>query len=160
MSINLELIDELRKRANVSYEEAKEALEKSNGDLVEALVYLEKQNKINKDDTNCEHKHGFKKKFKELIKKANETRFIVTKGEKVVLSIPVTLAIIITAIATYLVIFALVIALFTGHKFKFESKDSDTMKVNETLDKISVTVDNIKKSWTDDSAKDTSATNE
>ena len=42
MSVNLELIDELRKRANVSYEDARDALEKCNGDMVEALIYLEK----------------------------------------------------------------------------------------------------------------------
>ena len=46
MKITLEQIDFLRERANVSYKEAKEALEQSEGDMVEALVMLEKQNKI------------------------------------------------------------------------------------------------------------------
>ena len=46
MSINLEQIDELRKRAKVSYEDAKNALEESAGNFVEALAYIEKQNKI------------------------------------------------------------------------------------------------------------------
>lgn len=45
MSISIEQIDLLRKRANVGYKEAKEALEKCNGDIVEALSYLEEQNK-------------------------------------------------------------------------------------------------------------------
>ena len=52
MAVKLELIDELRKRANVSYEDAKDALEKCNGDIVEALIYLEKQNKTKTED-NC-----------------------------------------------------------------------------------------------------------
>lgn len=38
MSFNLNQIDELKKRANVSYEDAKDALEKCNGDLIEALM--------------------------------------------------------------------------------------------------------------------------
>jgi len=46
MSVNLEQIEALRERANVSYGEAKEALEVCDGDLVEALIYLEKNNKI------------------------------------------------------------------------------------------------------------------
>ena len=46
MSINLEQIDELRKRANVSYEDAKNALEQNEGDIIKSLIYLEKQNKI------------------------------------------------------------------------------------------------------------------
>ena len=43
METTLEKIDEVRKRANVSYGEAKEALESCNGDVVEALIYLEKE---------------------------------------------------------------------------------------------------------------------
>ncbi|WP_369702635.1 UBA domain-containing protein [Clostridium moutaii] len=46
MTISIEQIDSLRKRANVNYKKAKEELEKCNGDLVEALLYLEEQNKI------------------------------------------------------------------------------------------------------------------
>ena len=42
----LEKVEKLRERANVSYEEAKEALEKSNGDLLDAIVYLERQGKV------------------------------------------------------------------------------------------------------------------
>ncbi len=38
MNVSLEQIDLLRKRANVSYEEAKEVLEKFDGDIIEALV--------------------------------------------------------------------------------------------------------------------------
>jgi len=43
--ITLEQVDKLRKRANVSYAEAKEALEKCNGDLLDAMVFLEQQGK-------------------------------------------------------------------------------------------------------------------
>ena len=49
MNVSLEQIDLLRKRANVSYEEAKEVLEKFDGDIIEALVYLEKNKKVNED---------------------------------------------------------------------------------------------------------------
>ncbi|EQB88870.1 hypothetical protein M918_22970 [Clostridium sp. BL8] len=45
MTVRLENIDEVRRRANVSYEDAKAALEMCNDDLVEALVYLERQKK-------------------------------------------------------------------------------------------------------------------
>lgn len=42
----LEQVEKLRALANVSYEEAKTALEATNGDLLEAIIYLEKQGKI------------------------------------------------------------------------------------------------------------------
>lgn len=44
--VSLEQVEELRKRANISYEEAKKALEEANGDILEAIIILERQNKI------------------------------------------------------------------------------------------------------------------
>lgn len=46
MSITLEEIERLREKADVSYEEARAALERSGGDLLEALIDLERQGKI------------------------------------------------------------------------------------------------------------------
>ena len=42
----LEKVDRLRQRANVTYEEAKQALEQTGGDLLEAVILLEKQGKV------------------------------------------------------------------------------------------------------------------
>jgi len=41
----LEKVEKLREKANVSYTEAKEALEIAGGDVLDALIYLEKQGK-------------------------------------------------------------------------------------------------------------------
>ncbi|MDR2487794.1 MAG: hypothetical protein LBD12_07495, partial [Clostridiales Family XIII bacterium] len=45
MDVTLEQIDALKKRANVSYEEARAALEGTEGDLLEALIILEREGK-------------------------------------------------------------------------------------------------------------------
>lgn len=45
--VTLEQVEKLRQYASISYEEAKAALEETNGDILEAIVNLEKQNKIN-----------------------------------------------------------------------------------------------------------------
>ena len=42
---SLEAVDRLRERASVSFDEAKEALDASNDDLLDALIYLEQQGK-------------------------------------------------------------------------------------------------------------------
>lgn len=42
----LEQVEKLRAMANISYEEAKAALDKANGNLLDAVIYLEKQGKI------------------------------------------------------------------------------------------------------------------
>ena len=45
MAITLEQVDRLRERADVSFEEAKAALEQNGGDLLDALIWLERQGK-------------------------------------------------------------------------------------------------------------------
>ena len=47
---NLEKVEKLRERANVSYEEAKEALENNDWDLLDAMVALEKEGKTVKPE--------------------------------------------------------------------------------------------------------------
>jgi len=142
MTINLEQIDELRKRANVSYEDAKNALEQSVGNLIEALVYLEKQNKIKPEEyTSSECK--FFKKIKKLIKKGNETKLVIRKNDIVVLNICVTLGIIVTIVAPPLVIASLIFALVTNHKIKIKKKNDEDSEVNKFFDKMSVVVNKV-----------------
>ena len=44
--ITLEMVEKLCEKANVSYDEARTALEKSGGDLLEAIIDLERQGKV------------------------------------------------------------------------------------------------------------------
>ena len=48
MKITIEQVEKLQERANVTYEEAKEALENCDGDILEALIKLEKEGKTAK----------------------------------------------------------------------------------------------------------------
>lgn len=43
----IEMVEKLRERANVSYDEAKSALDSCGGDLLDAMIYLERQGKVN-----------------------------------------------------------------------------------------------------------------
>ena len=125
--ITIELIDELRRRANVSYENAKEALEKSNGDLVEALIYLESHDKIKSEGTS--EKDSFFDKIRGLVKKSNNIRFIVSKNERTALNLSLTVTIVIGVVAFHVSIIALIIALLTGYRFRLEKNNGEDMKV-------------------------------
>ena len=46
MEITLELVERLREKTNVSYGQAKQALEYSGGNLLDAIIYLEEQGVI------------------------------------------------------------------------------------------------------------------
>ena len=46
MEENIKLIEKLKDKANISYEDAKEALENSDWDILDAVIYLEKKGKV------------------------------------------------------------------------------------------------------------------
>ncbi|HEY8888648.1 MAG TPA: DUF4342 domain-containing protein [Clostridium sp.] len=147
MSINLEQVDELRKRANVTYEDAKNALEQSDGNLIEALIYLEKQNKIKpeeKSSSDCTFSRSkFFEKIKKIIKKGNETKLVIKKNDLVILNLSITLVIIITAVAAPVVITGLILAFATKHKIRIQKKNNEDSEVNKVFDKISVVVNKV-----------------
>ena len=143
MKVTLEEIDLLRKKADVSYEDAKEALEKFEGDMVEALVYLEKENKIN-HKKKCESKSQFISKVKNIIKKGNRTKFIIKNDESVVLNIPITIVILLTIFTTPFVIIGLIAAILTKHKISIEKPEGGSVEeVNKVFDKMTSTVNDM-----------------
>ncbi|WP_142414528.1 DUF4342 domain-containing protein [Hathewaya massiliensis] len=91
-NITLEKIDIIRERTGVNYAEAKDALEICEGNVVDALVYLEEKikneskEKINEFVTT---KEDFKKWINDLIQKGNVTRIKIKKGDRVVVDVPV-----------------------------------------------------------------------
>ncbi len=87
-NITLEQVDVVRERCNVSYAQAKEALEACNGDVLEAIIYIEQnQKKENENSETKENEYAFnaismeelKNLIKGLIEKGNVTR-IKLKG--------------------------------------------------------------------------------
>ena len=71
MDITLEMIDQIRERAGVSYEQAKKALEEADGSVVDALIALEKADK--------ETSHEVIDTIKAMIRKGNVTKVSMKK---------------------------------------------------------------------------------
>ncbi|MGE5391398.1 MAG: DUF4342 domain-containing protein [Deltaproteobacteria bacterium] len=136
MTASLELIEMLRERAHVSYEEAREALENCNDDIVEALIYLEKQGKIRASDRETK-KSGFIATVKKLVKASFVTKFIISKDGDTIMNVPLAIVIIVTLIVPPLVIVGLLAALFTGCRIRLEKPGCSDMKINKTFDDMS-----------------------
>ena len=133
MSISLDNIDELRVRANVGYKEAKEALTQTEGDMVEALIYLEENygvkspkqrgsagvhvdlGKTKEKFKDNENVKSFKAGFKSFMKK----KFIVTKEKKTYLNIPLWVAVVLVLATEGFGLLVLGIGYFTGFKYSF-----------------------------------------
>jgi hypothetical protein len=86
--ITLEKIDLIRQRTGLGYAAAKEALEKNNGDVVETLIYIEKNQKSFGQNI-TEATNDLIETIKDIIKKGNVTRIKVKKDERVLIDIPV-----------------------------------------------------------------------
>lgn len=165
-----EMIKVLMEKAKVSYEEAEEALQKCDGDLLDSVIYLERKKKAESNETNTiievfeerkeenESEENHKKKsggigevigriFKfigKAIGKGNENNFEIRKEGKKPIKISLTISVLLLIIAFWPVAILLIIGLFTGYKYSITGPNTNNEKVNDILDKASQSADNIK----------------
>lgn len=130
-NITLEQIDLIMQRANVSYAEAKEALEHCNGDVVEALLYLEKNESIKTQKTVTSTD-----KVTSFIDKLNATTFIMKKKERIYVNVPLSVALIAIILCFHVSILAIIIALILGIKISIIGENDIAHKINSTIDDL------------------------
>lgn len=88
MDDELYKIDIIRERLGVSYKEAQDALERSDGDVVAAIVDLEGQT-VSFQENLEQRKEKLTSQVQSILKKGNVTKINLKKGDKVVTEIPV-----------------------------------------------------------------------
>jgi len=87
MEITLEMVDQVRERTGVTYEEAKAALEGANGNVVDAIIAIEKENAAT---VNVNEKiEGLLEKVKSAVQKGNVNRIRILRGDEELANIPV-----------------------------------------------------------------------
>jgi len=173
----LEQVERLREKAAVSFEDAKAALDASGGDLLDALIWLEKQGKIkppasggfysSRDEGESEsesaqnesaRKESRGESFSDMIKrfgrfcarlihKGNSNYFEVKKDGKLILSVPVTVLALSLIFAFWIVLPLLVLGLFLGCRYYFRGQDLGRESVNRVMDTASEAAESIKRSF-------------
>ncbi len=144
--ITLEKIDIIRERTGANYSESKEALQIAEGNVVEALIYLEKNSTSKKEEiyTSTEE---FLNRVKELVNKGNVNRIRIRKDEKTVLDVPVNAGVvtgIVGLIFTPLLAIigvGTVAAVFTNFSIEITKTDGSVEIVNTI---IKTTANNVK----------------
>lgn len=129
-NISLEQIDLIMQRANVSYAEAKTALEEANGDILEALLLLEKGEKVKP----VAPKSPFGERVSSLIDKLNHTNFILKKQQRIYVDVPLSIAIIAIILCFHVSLVALVLAFLFGVRIDIKGENEIAKKINSTLD--------------------------
>lgn len=143
--ITLEKVDMVKDRMYVTYAEAKEALEKNDGDVLDAIVYLEQKIKAESVENNesaeeesetCETVDDFKVWLKDLINKGNVNRVKIKKDEKVLIDIPVNAGIaagVIAAVIPQLLVIGVITAVATKLTIEITKDDGTVEVVNKVV---------------------------
>lgn len=164
-----EKVEKLRQRADVTYEEAAAALKECNGDLLDAMIYLEKHGKVKKpsqssystsydaqpeyvsvSDTVKNHSESGSDlwtKFKHLCsivwKKLNENFLCIKHDGKLVIKVPAWIFVIALLVSWPLVLTCMVISLFFDCRYSFCGQDN-METANNVMDKAGEFAEQVK----------------
>ena len=169
-----ENVEKLRERANVTYEEAKQALDACGGDLLDAIIYLENRGKAcpppgggnyssaaqappeqktysgqstpsqPRDESFGWWAGQFWRFCCMLVHKGIRNNFEVWDDKELWFSVPVIIFIILIIAAFWIVIPALIIGLFCGLRYRFSGRDIDKTPANNVMDSAAKAAENIK----------------
>ena len=169
-----ENVEKLRERANVTYEEAKQALDACGGDLLDAMIYLENRGKAcpppgggsyscsagtpPEQETYKGHSAAaqpqeesfgwwarqFWRFLCTLFHKGVRNNFEVWDEKELWFSVPVIIFVILLLVAFWMVIPAVIIGLFCGLRYRFSGRDIDKTPANNVMDSAAKAAESIK----------------
>ena len=170
-----EKVERLRSRASVTYEEAREALRQANGDLLDAIVILEKQGKttepaVSTYRTTYEEQEGYEKieeerEDRQQARKAfsdNLKRFlknvwvtlmedslcVIKKNGEEAFRMPLIVLLILLLMGVgAAVLLVMIVLLFFGIRYRIVGRD-EMPNVNDILDRAGNMADNLKDEFT------------
>ena len=153
-NVTLEKVDMILERTSVSYEKAKQALEACEGDVLEALIYLEKIQDIldveNESSDNEENKNfisieELKAWFNQMIEKGNVARIKIKKDETELIDIPVTAGIAASVVAIIIppiLAAGVIAAIATQITIEVTKEDGSVEVINKQVSKVANDVKN------------------
>jgi len=130
MDEELEKIDLIIERTGVTYKEAKDALEKSNGSVVDALIFLE-ENKKSWTESFTVAGSEVVEKIKDIIRKGNVTKIRIKKDDNILLEIPVTAGAVSALVVPQLTLAGAALALVANCTIEVEKQDKSVTVFKE-----------------------------
>lgn len=121
--ITLEKLDILRERTGVTYSEAKSALERHGGNVIEALIDLEDVKKSSWTEEFSVRSSEVVEKVKEFIREGNVTMIRVKHEGKTLAEIPVTFGAIGAVVLPQLAALGVLVAVFKRCTIEVVRKD-------------------------------------
>ena len=163
MEITLEQVERLREKADIGYAKAKQALEYSEGNLLDALIYLEEKGDIpryqsgyystrsetpppqeepaaqqtqDSEPTKQKERGGFFRRARYWLL---ENEMEIWRKERPVTALPVLILILLLVAAFYITIPLLVVGLFFGFRYRFSGPDLERDSINNVISDVADT---------------------
>ena len=170
---NLEKVEKLRERANVSYQEAKAALEENNWDLLDAMVALEKAGKTNSPrqeqySTSYDQQEEYIPVIQKVIEQeerqprpgktiggairkffriCRDNSFCINHRDNNMIRLPLLAAVVILLFTWKITIPVMLIALLFGFRYSFEGKD-ELKQANAFMESASNAAESLREGFT------------
>jgi len=174
----LEKVEKLREKANVTYTEAKEALDNAGGDLLDALIYLEKRGRAtvppgggfysgasergdyrrttSRDKRSADSGEGFSEMMRrfgrfcvDLLNKGLVNYLDATRNGVHIFSCPILVLIVLVLCFFYVTLPLYIVSLFFGFSYRFSGPDLGRDSINNVMDSATEVVNDVKKSFSD-----------
>lgn len=180
----LENVEKLRGRANITYEEAKQALDACGGDLLDAMIYLESKGKIDPPSgggsysstaqaapqqeayNSQEARHSEEESFgwwmnklarlcKKLLRMGFRNTFEVWSEGELWFSVPIIVLVVLAFASVGFVIPVLIIGLLFGCSYRFKGRDIDKAPaVNKAMDSARKAAESVKREFNESYKED------
>ncbi|MDD6255360.1 MAG: DUF4342 domain-containing protein [Eubacteriales bacterium] len=144
MELSLEKIELVKDRTGVSYREAKDALIKADGSVVDAIILLEDEIDISPKTAAAVTASDIVSKIGELVHKGNVERIVVKKDDDTILNIPVSAGIIGTFILPEAAVISTIAAL--GAKCSISIVDGEGSEI-DIIKKVSDGISSVRENY-------------
>lgn len=145
--ITLEKIDIIRERIGVSYREAKEILERNNGNVIEALVDAETKKNNNWTEEFSVRSNEVIDKVKELIHEGNVNRIRIKSDGRTLVEIPVALGAIGAVVLPQLAALGVLVAVFKRCTIEVVRSGEESDDTQDNISEHKVENDNNNKQY-------------
>lgn len=130
---NLQKIDEILRRTNTDYSTAKEALDAANGDVLEAIIIIENQQK-GKTGSSSFRGEQIMNQLKDILAKGNSTKLTIKKNNEVIINIPITASLVGAFIAPFLSAAGITVALLAKCSVEITQSDGKIIDLGQKVD--------------------------
>lgn len=168
---NIEKVEKLREKANINYADAKDALERSNWDILDAMILLESEGKVptqrsivevsyttKEDEQESKRDHsaaGDRTSFGDVVRRffrwlgkiirlGNANDLIVEKNGEVIIKMSSTVFVILLVLGFYIIIPLMIVGLFFRFRYSFDGPNLGKETINNVMHKATDVAEDIK----------------